>query len=233
MYAAVPSIAFCTCGSFAAQNAIVGSETAADGQLVAVGQKAIDGYGEVDVYLSVANIDTLDFMTRCRAIQRPQTIKKVVVLTPCPVALSNSQRELLDGRGVTIISLSPTSDLESLVIDWDGQVIGPPRDRTADGVYSPNVIVFQGKEHRCDLTKRELAFMALALRNGEIPLSTLISLGEGALWKQRFSNDKQTRDKVTQFLSRLNKKLARATPPLPFLLSLPRHSSSIRRDADE
>jgi hypothetical protein len=171
-------------------------------------------------------------MTRCRAIQRPQAIKKVVVLTPCPVALSNSQRELLDGRGVTIISLSPASDPESLVIDWDGQVIGPPRDRTADGVYSPNVIVFQGKEHRCDLTKRELAFMALALRNEEIPLGNVIHRGQDALWKESFKNDQKTRDKVTQFLSRLNTKLATATPQFPFLLSLPRHSSSICRNVE-
>lgn len=214
------------------QNAIVGSDAVGDGKLISIGQKTLDGYGTVDVYLAIENTDTQEFIARCRAVQRPHGIKQVVILTPCAIPLANTQRELLDARGVSVVSLAPASTLGKLAIDWDEQVIGPTEGRTGDGVYPPHSLVLRGREYRCELTRRESAFMALALRADEIPLGTLIHRGQDALWQETFRNNQVTRDKVAQFLSRLNKKLAATTPPFPVIFALPRNITSIRRMAE-
>lgn len=98
-------------------NAIVGSEAVADDNMITVGQKLLEGHGAVEVYLAVENHDTSTFLSRCRAIQRPHGVKQVVVLTPRPVPLANAHRELLDARGVIVVSLASAAISDTLAID--------------------------------------------------------------------------------------------------------------------
>ena len=79
------------------------------------------------------------------------------------------------------------------------------------------------------LTSREVRFVSIALRQEDVPLGNLIHRKRDALWRGPFRNDRATRGRVSQFLSRLNKKLAHANPPFPLLFSLRRGHASILR----
>jgi hypothetical protein len=172
-----------------------------------------------------------EFAARCLALVRTVGIKKVVVLLPSAIRLSAQDRQLLDARGVVLIALRPFADNGTLVVDLKPHVVGVPEDRP-DGVYSAHTIVVAGTEYECDLSKREMDFMAIALRDRELELGSLIHRGQGALWKGTFSDTRAIRNKVTQFLSRLNKKLAAAKPQFPFFFSLPRGRRSIVRTSE-
>lgn len=210
------------------QNGIESSGSPTDVSLVSVGQKHLEGFGAVDVYVSLTVGDQSELASRCLSLLKPAGVKKVVVLLSGPVPFAVDQRQLLDARGIVLIPLPPLADRGSLVIDWDSQVIGTVEDRP-DGVYPPRTIVVRGREYKCDLNKREMAFLGMALRDEEVELGRLIHRGLDAVWKQSFANTRTTRNKVTQFLSRLNRKLAAAVPAFPFFFSLPRGRASVTR----
>lgn len=214
------------------QNGIRGLGDVVGIGMIPVGQKQVDGYGEVEVYLSLPNVDLREFTSRCQAMLRPVGTKKVAVLLPIAVRLPAMERQLLDAKGVVLIPLDRIADNGSLIVDWEKHVIGVPEDRP-DGVYPPHTIVVAGREYRCDLNKDQMEFMEIAVRDAEIALGRLIHRGKDAFWRETFTNDQKTRNKVHQFLSRLNKQLANASPQFPFFFSLPRGFRSIVRDTDE
>jgi len=212
------------------QNGIDGAGDTAHVGLIPVGQKTLDGYGVLDVYLSLPNNNMHDLAMRCRSLVKPAGIKKIVVLLPCAVRLPVQDRQLLDANGIVLIALSSVADSGSLAVDWDTHVIGVPEDRP-DGVLPPRTVVVCGCEYQCkaDLKADEMRFLEIALRDEEVELGRLIHRGADALWKETFLNTRKTRNKVHQFLSRLNKKLADASPQSPFFFSLPRGRSTIVR----
>lgn len=213
------------------QNGIQGDGVPAEVGLIPLGQKTIEGYGIVEVYFSLPNVIAREFAARGLSVVAPTGTKKLIILLPCPVPLSSPERQLLDARGVVLIALSPIADNGSLVVDWDAQVIRSSVDRP-DGVYPPRMIIVNGREYKCDLSGREMAFLGIALRDEEVQLGQIIHRGRDALWKETFSDTRGTRNKVTQFLSRLNKKLAAVQPQFPFFFSLPRGRRSIVRTSD-
>jgi hypothetical protein len=79
-----------------------------------------------------------------------------------------------------------------------------------------------------------MTFLAMALGSDEVEVGRLIHRGQDAMWRETFSNTTKTRNKVHQFLSRLNKSLAQASPQFPFFFSLPRgRTSGIRTVSDD
>ncbi len=89
----------------------------------------------------------------------------------------------------------------------------PGQQEQKDGVYQPGTVVWQGKKFACELTKGQLRFLERGLKAKDIPVTTVMNRKDGLVWKQMYKNDKGTRDKISQFLSRLNKRLAQAIPP--------------------
>ena len=200
------------------QNSIAGTGTEVDDRLISIGQKTIEGYGVADIYLAVENDDPSEFLARCRSLQRPHNVKHVVVLTPLPVSITYSHRELLDARGILVISLLTAAASRKLVVDWEQHLLGAGSSRPPE-VYLDRV-VFLGREYRLEsnieFTKQEMRFMAIALELEEIPLSSIVHRGKRAIWSQPFRKDDQNlRDRVSQVLSRLNRGLhVRAGDPL-------------------
>jgi len=218
------------------QNAIASDGDAENGPLIAVGQKAIDGFGEIDVYLSLPNGDRRDFAMRCLGLRKPAGVKRLAVLVPAVPVLPSHERQLLDERGIVLVSLSKPADCGTLCVDWESSVVGATADRSADGVHAADTIVWQGREYRCDpnheFGKREIKLMTLMLNCSELPLGKIFNRGKDAFWKQSYNNsDQALRNRVTQMLSRVNGKLRRMSPPFVFDLSLPRNRDSIIRDS--
>src|SRR5690606_22812338 len=124
------------------------------------------------------------------------------------------ERQLIEERGIVLISLSQPANTGTLQIDWERQVIGLNAGRTADGVYGADTIVWQGREYCCDphheFTKREIKLVTLMLDRSELQLGSIIHRGKDAFWRQIYNSSDQTvRDRVTQMLSRVNNKLRR------------------------
>jgi hypothetical protein len=211
------------------ENGICGDGITADGNLITVGQKNLEGYGDVEVYLALENSDPCKFFTLCRSIRITQGIKKVVLLIPCPVSLTNAQRQLLDSQGIILISLLQGADHGTLALDWQSRVIAASSIVTPDGFRAPRTIVWKGCEHTCDLTKKEQAFLTIAISEEFIEIARVMHSGDHPLWKSRFRNEEKQRDTISQFLSRLNRKLASAKPIVPLSFSLKRGRSYIQR----
>ncbi len=105
----------------------------------------------------------------------------------------------------------------------------PGTPQRTDGVYPPSTVVWRGGEHQCDLTRREMAFLQLGIVAQEVDVYRLMHPKNGLLWKERYLNAKSARDKISQFISRLNTKLLDAKPPLGISFSLRRDADSISR----
>ena len=102
-----------------------------------------------------------------------------------------------------------------------------PAERKSDGFYPPRTIVWRGDAYDCVLTKQQIAFYTLAVDKAEIDVNLAMHRGKGAVWRESYRNTKRHRDKISQFLSRLNNNLSAAQPPLPINFSLRRNSDFI------
>jgi hypothetical protein len=224
-YVDVPNFVEC----IRSENSIQSDGLVADGNLFAVGQKDLDGFGVVDVYLSLVNDIPHEFAARCRGIRLARGVKAAVVLIPRPVALTNTHRQVLDTQGIILVPLLSAAEHNSLAVDWQREVVAASTAAIADGFHAPDTVVWKGNEHKCRLARREQNFVTMAIGKTFIEVSLVMHLGENALWKQRFHNDKSHRDTVSQFLSRLNRKLAGAKPVVPLEFSLKRGSTYIQR----
>ncbi len=212
-------------------NGIEGEKDPTEAGVIAIGQRQVDGYGVVEVYLSLAAGCQNGMVSQCLSLLKPAGVRKLVILVPCPISIAAGNRQLLDARGLVLLPLSPLADRGSLAIDWEGMIAGSLEDRS-DGVYPPRTIVVGGREYKCDMNKQEMAFVEIALRDEHVALARLIHRGPDALWQQSFVNTRTTRNKVTKLLSRLNKKLAAIRPPFPFFFSLPRGGMSVVRTTE-
>lgn len=109
--------------------------------LIPLGQKAIDGLGTVNVYLSFPNVDESVLLLRCRRLDRPSGSQKVVLLTPRGVPLSPEGRRMLDDIGVIVASLMSAAAHGTLTMAWDCIIV-----RTGIGLaeqYPKDKRVFQ------------------------------------------------------------------------------------------
>lgn len=213
-------------------NAIVGNAPIAESGMCAVGQKQIVGFGAVNVFVSFPNQDHSAFTKACLALRVPSGVKVLVVLTPIPVALSASDAELINQRGIRVVPLLSMTDRNQVMLDWDATVFRCDVERRPNGVYAGRVICVEGSEYKGDLTKREMLFLDIAVRSEEVPIENVWFRGSGALWRSKFVNEKPNRDKVHKFISNLNKKLIRTNPPFPFLFSVARGRPVIVRSTE-
>lgn len=209
-------------------NGIEGEGCVEDFGLITVGQRHVDSIGPVDVYLSLANYDTDVFTARCRHLQNPAGAAKVIVLIPRPVVLPATVRTGLDAAGVVLAPLWRAAEGGSLAIVWHS-LVAP--EAAQDGVLSARKIVYRGQVHVCDLTKKEMDFLAAYLTVDEIDVYQIMHAHAGALWRQRYRPEKGPRQVISKFLSRLNGKLAAAEPPVAISYSLARKRDVITREA--
>ena len=100
-----------------------------------------------------------------------------------------------------------------------------------DGCYGARTIVYRGREHTCELTNRDRAFLDVALKEAEVDVHQLMHPRDGLLFKARYVNDdERKRNRISQFLTRLSKRLSNAKPPLRVHFSLPRSRDYVFRD---
>lgn len=104
-----------------------------------------------------------------------------------------------------------------------------PRSQRPDGFYPPRTVVWHGQPHECDLTKGQMAFLQLGLHNIEIDVCMLMHQKTGTVWKERYMHSQSQRDKISQYLSRLNKQFLAARPPLDIEFSLRRGADFVSR----
>jgi hypothetical protein len=132
------------------------------------------------------------------------------------------------GQFVTARPLGQLLAEQRCVVAQGGEVLPASRP---DGCYGPRTVVYLGREHICDLTKAEMAFLDLALKEQDIDVHRMMHPKEGVVFKTRYvSDDEQKRNRISQFLSRLGKRLSKAKPPLRIHFSLPRGRDYVVRD---
>jgi 7-cyano-7-deazaguanine synthase in queuosine biosynthesis len=102
-----------------------------------------------------------------------------------------------------------------------------------DGLCSHRELVWGGIEHDCELTKKQMNFLAVVIETKETDIARLMHRTKGAVWKEQFLDTKKKRDKISQFLCRLNARLSEAKPPLGISFSLRRHAQVISRNDPE
>jgi len=107
------------------ENGINGTGCAIHNGLIPLGQKAIEGMGTVDVFLSLPNEDEATFLSRCQRLERSPGSSKVVLLTPRGVSVSPEGRRVLDSSGVIVAFLMTAAADRSLVLDWNRVVVRP------------------------------------------------------------------------------------------------------------
>lgn len=96
-----------------------------------------------------------------------------------------------------------------------------------DGVYPPRTIVYRGVVHDCELTSQEVRFLNVALMNQETDIGALMHSGHAAIWHEPYTKSK--RNKISQFLTRVNAKLLSASPPLRVTFTLRRGMTFVSR----
>lgn len=98
---------------------------------------------------------------------------------------------------------------------------------TADGVVSPHLLRLNGRDHVCDLTDQEIAFLNVALLQDLTPLSALMNGTHGAVWQEPYSESK--RPTIRSMLKRVNETLSNASPPVPIGFGLLRGQNFVER----
>jgi hypothetical protein len=160
-----------------------------------------------------------------------------VIFAPTAHRIGQVARQRLETRGLLALAdlmvvaddgqFACTENPRNVLLQVHRIVTGTPQ--RADGVYPPDTIVFCGRESQCNLTKREMAFLQLGIVERDIDVHRLMHVKDGLLWKERYLNAKSARDKISQFLSRLNTKLTSANPPLGCSFSLLRNANFVSR----
>ena len=140
-------------------------------------------------------------------------------LTPSGIAAARATINWIDIDGGDGSDVAPAQETDTSST--------PPR---ADGFYPPRTAVWHGQEHDCDLTEAQMAFLSVGLTDREVEISQLMNSKNGLVWTVLYRNDRATRDKISQFLSRLNARLSQARPPLGVSFSLRRSADSISRE---
>ena len=161
-----------------------------------------------------------------------------VILVPMARRISPTLRQRIENQGACVLGLSDILTIaggqlvalqrldETVALAFRTAAGEAPR---ADGVYSQREIIWRGVGHECDLTVPQMEFLKLGLADAEIDIHKLMHPKNGVVWKERYQNSKGVRDKISQFVSRLNKALLGATPALGIAFSLRRDAHVISR----
>lgn len=161
-----------------------------------------------------------------------------VILVPMVRRVPPTLRQRIESQGACVLGLSDILTIAG------GQLVGLQRPdqilaaafqaavgevQRPDGVYSQSEIIWRGVGRQCQLTVPQMKFLKLGLADAEIDIHKLMHPKHGVVWKQRYQHSKGVRDKISQFISRLNKALADANPPLGIVFSLPRDAQVVSR----
>ncbi len=103
------------------ESGITWEEYRADDGLVSVGEKSLDGFGVVDVYLSFPNEHPDMVLGRLKRLENPHG-RRVVLLTPGPVPQLTEHRRILADAGIVLVSLLRVAQGDTLVLNWQSVV---------------------------------------------------------------------------------------------------------------
>jgi len=152
---------------------ISGAGFCSDGGLVALGQKETGGFGLVQVYLSVPNIDEDALLSRCRRARPKAEGGKAVVLVPRGAALSPEVRDELESLGVMVVPLQPHLADGAFALRLDALLGLPAIDKDTCILQRQGKkwrIVFDGKESYVDHSNG-VRYIAELLRQPDKALS--------------------------------------------------------------
>lgn len=99
------------------ENGITGEGFLNDDGLVRVGEKSLDGFGVVDVYLSFPNEHPDVVLGRLKRLENPRG-RRVVLLTPGPIPHVTELRRILTDAGIVHVSLLSVAQGDALVLNW-------------------------------------------------------------------------------------------------------------------
>jgi hypothetical protein len=167
-----------------------------------------------------------------------------LVLTPTPRRLPAAFKDAAATGILTTAALSDnfviaesgawvcTRPPGQLLLRAFAQASGEPPPR--DGVRDRNCVIFNGIEHKVELTGREERFLKAAWDGNEIRLDVMIHPKHGLISPKYFNNSRAHRNLVSRFLKDLNRKLQlESTPTLSLSFSLPPRSDAVVRDRFE
>jgi len=86
--------------------------------LIPMGEKVLDGFGNLDVFFSIPNLDEDEFIARCRRADRAIDAAGIVILTPSSIALSPEKRIQMEHLGIFTVAMTTNSHLNAFLLDW-------------------------------------------------------------------------------------------------------------------
>jgi len=86
--------------------------------LIPMGEKALDGFGVLNVFFSIPNLDEDDLISRCRRLDRALYAAGIVILTPGSFALSPENRQQMKRLGIITVTITTNSSPNPLSLDW-------------------------------------------------------------------------------------------------------------------
>ena len=87
--------------------------------LIPMGEKALDGFGNLDVFFSIPNLDEDEFIARCRRADRAIDAAGIVILTPCSITLSPEKRLQMEHLGIVAVAMTTNSRPNAFSLDWN------------------------------------------------------------------------------------------------------------------
>ncbi|NUQ53964.1 MAG: hypothetical protein HUU19_14870 [Phycisphaerales bacterium] len=106
-------------------NAIDGTGYAASQRVMALGERRVEGWGAVDVYLGFGLCDDASLLAACRHLRPETSPRSVVLLVPTVIARSPERRRAIDTTRVLIEPLWDAAQRGSLAVSWE-IVLGAP-----------------------------------------------------------------------------------------------------------
>jgi hypothetical protein len=122
-------------------NGIVGAGYAGLRRIVALGEKRVEGWGGVDVFLAVGLHDDAAVLSACLHLKTDTSPRRVVLLVPTLVAMSPDRRRAINATGVIVEPLRDAAQRGSLVVSWS-VVLGAP-DMRHEKRLSKDVRIFR------------------------------------------------------------------------------------------
>ena len=157
------------------QNAVDGEPWEHGDQLFGLGDKIVDGVGEVAIYLAVRNGNESEFIEVCERVTQAQKPRPTAVLVPQPVPLTTDAQKFLRSRQVVVIPLIKNLVFCVWALDWKRllQRLAPPILR----LISSTGQVFY-KSHEITLSNTPFKFLRAIAESAPnpVPRATLLEI---------------------------------------------------------
>jgi len=155
---------------------------------------------------------------RCPRQLEPHEVLPLAALLCAETTIAKAIKSLFDESG------------EPLASTPDGAAAAAGSAGAGPRFRPPRTIIHRGTHHDCpDLTKKQTAFLQVALPNAETRVEDLMHQNPSAVWQDKYTGTEVQRDRITKLISRVNQTLLACTPPLEFKFSLRSGSNYVTR----